>query len=151
MAPLIVELELWSLPRVARTPFDGKDAAERCRSETGLASTVVLGLSFVPDSVDVQNLRNALQQGEVRQEEFRAFCLERGLESEAGNERSAAEFLAYVEGQALAWLHLPAEEGGLSMARTMVAWAASNSMQLRDGASTYEALSEKQVYALWRQ
>ncbi len=151
MAPHIVELELWSLPRAALTPFDGKEVASRCRTETGLASNVVLGLNFVPDGVDVQNLRTALHDGALRHEEFLAFCAKGGLEPEPENERSAAGFLAYSEGQALAWLHLPAEEAGLNMARTMVAWAASNNMQLREAARNYKPLSEREVYALWRQ
>lgn len=139
MPPPIVELELWSLPRSVQTPFDGKDVADRCRTETGLAATVVLGLNFIPDVLDVQNLRTALKSGEHAIEDFTAFCTERGLDPEPGNERSASEFLAFAEGQAIAWLHLPAEEAGLNMARTLVAWAAHNDMQLRDGEASLKS------------
>jgi len=151
MLPLVVELELWSLPRSARTPFDGKTVAERCRLETGMSPRVVLGLNFVPGAEDVQSLDGALATGEFRQEDFMAFCTERGLEPDPRHEQSAAEFLAFTQGQALAWVHLPAEEAGLTMARTLIAWAHQNEMQLRDGASTYEPLSEDQVYAYWPQ
>jgi hypothetical protein len=150
MPPLVVELELWSQPRSAGTPYDGKAIAERCRSETGLGSTVVLGLNFVPDAIDVENLRASLSAGELTREDFLEFCAGRRLEPDVRNERSASEFLAFANGQALAWLHLPAEETGLEMARTLVAWASRNTMQLRDGASTYEPLSKCHVFALWQ-
>jgi len=149
MVPQVVELELWSLPGSPRTPFDGKTVAERCQLETSMSPRVVLGLNFIPGAEDVQSLGASLATGELRQEDFMEFCTERGLEPDPHKEQSAAEFLAFSQGQALAWLHLPAEADGLTMARTLVTWARQNEMQLRDGASTYEPLSEDQVYAYW--
>ena len=150
MLPSIFELELCTLPRTPGTPFDGKDVAQRCRSDTGLPETAVLGLSFIPDRIDVQNLHTSITKSELGAEEFLAYCAESSLEPNTDNERSAAAFLAYAEGQRIAWLHLPAEESGLEMARILVGWAARNGMQLRDGARTYEPLTEIQVYALWQ-
>jgi hypothetical protein len=84
---------------------------------------VVLGLNFVPDPTDVENLLASLSSGEICLEDFVAFCAERSLESNPRNERSAAEFLAFAEGQALAWLRVPAGEAGISIVRTLVGWA----------------------------
>ena len=36
------------------------------------------------------------------------------------------------------------------MARALVTWAADNGLDIHDGASTYERLSEEQIYALWK-
>ena len=149
MPPLIVELELWLPPRCEQAPLEGKDVADRCQHETGLAPDVVLGLSFVPDEHDVGALRRAIEQGEVKLEEFRRFCLGRGLPFEAENARSAAEFVAFTQGQPLAWLHLPAESAGLDMAKVLTQWAHKSGYELRDGSSTFELLSDSQVYALW--
>ena len=150
MYPQIVELELWTLPHDAHTPLDGKGVAARCQRETGLPASVVLGLNFIPDATDVQSLRDSLNEDETLVAKFLKFCAIRGLEPISDNERSASEFLAFAEGQAVAWLHLPAEEPGLEMARTLVEWAARNAMQLRHGDGTYEQLEENQVYALWQ-
>jgi|APTNR8051073442_1049403.scaffolds.fasta_scaffold31474_3 hypothetical protein len=150
MPPLIVELELWLPPQSDQAPLEGKDVAARCQRETGLAPDVVLGLSFVPDEHDVGTLKRALEEGEVEADEFRSFCQNRGLPSDAEDTQSAAEFVAFTQGQPLAWLHLPAESGGLAMARKLTRWAHENNFQLRDGASTYELLSDAQIYSLWR-
>jgi hypothetical protein len=147
--PQIVELELWSMPGTKKTPFNGKEVAKRCREETGLPETVVLGLNFLPDPIDVQDLLKSLNRNELRIEEFLAFCADRGLEPSTENERAAAEFLACAAGQAIAWLHLPADKSGLNMAQTLVLWAAQNRMQLRHGDGNYEVLGESQVYAFW--
>jgi hypothetical protein len=147
--PLIVELELCLAPRSIDAPLEGKDVAARCQQETGLSRDVVLGLSFVPEQYDVEELKRAVEATEVRLEDFQAFCKRRGLPSDPQNTRSAAEFLAFAQGQRLAWLHLPAESAGLEMARTLTRWAADNGMQIRDGSSTYELLSDEQVYQRW--
>lgn len=147
----IVELELCSTPRVHKEPLDGKEVAERCKADTGLSDDIVLGLNLVPDELHVQDLRASLDNGDQTLDEFNSFCAQRGLEPSPSSERSAAEFLAYVEGQRLAWLHLPEEDEGLNMARALVAWAAANGMDIHDGASTYERLSEEQIYACWTQ
>lgn len=148
--PPIVELELWLPPLSERAPLEGKEVATRCRQETGLPSDVVLGLNFVPDEQDVEQLKHAVDMEEVGPDDFQNFCERRGLQPTPEDKRSAAEFLAFVHGQALVWLHLPAESSGLAMAKTLTRWALKNDLQVRDGASTYELLSEEQVYALWQ-
>lgn len=148
--PLIVELELWLPPLSDSAPLEGKELAARCQRETGLPSDVVLGLNFVPDEQDVEQLKRAVEANEVKPEDFQSFCERRGLQPTPEDTRSAAEFLAFTRGQSLAWLHLPAEPSGLAMARTIVRWAHENNMRVHDGASTYELLSEEQVYERWQ-
>jgi hypothetical protein len=148
--PLIVELELWLPPQSEGALLEGKEVAARCRQDAGLPSVVVLGLNFVPDEQDVEQLKRALDTEEVKPEEFQSFCEGRGLRSTPEDIRTAAEFLVFLQGQSLAWLHFPAEPSGLVMAKTLTRWAHENNMQVRDGASTYELLSEEQIYGLWQ-
>ena len=148
--PLIVELELWLPPLSDRVPLEGKELAARCQRETGLSADVVLGLNFVPDQQDVEQLGRAVELGEVKAEDFHYFCITRGLPPDQEDTRSAAEFLVFIRGQSLAWLHLPAEPVGLEMAKTITRWAHENDIQIHDGDSTYELLSEEQVYGRWQ-
>lgn len=148
--PPIVELELWLPPQSDRAPLDGKELAARCLRETGLPSDVVLGLNFVPDEQDVEQLKRAVETNEVKPEDFQSFCKGRGLRPNPEDMKSAAEFLVFARGQSLAWLHLPAESSGLAMAKMIVSWARENNMQVHDSASTYELLSEEQVYGRWQ-
>jgi hypothetical protein len=145
----VVELELWSRPGASAAPFDGKVVAARCRSATGLSEEIVLGLNFVPDIADVDALRAAVASGELRREDFALFCEERGLDFSLDDAQSAAAFLAYAKGQPLAWLHVPAEPAGLRMASALAGWALRNGMELKDGARTYEPLTESQFGGLW--
>jgi hypothetical protein len=147
---LIVELELWLPPLSERAPLEGKELAARCQRETGLPPDVVLGLNFVPDVRDVEQLKRAIEMEEVKLENFQNFCERRSLRSSTEDTRSAAEFLVFVRGQSLAWLHLPAEPSGLAMAKTITRWAHENGMQVHDGSSTYELLTEEQVYGRWQ-
>jgi len=105
-------------------PLDGKRVAQDCRSATGLAPEVVLGLNFVPDETDVQNLEFMFSGQELTREEFLEFCASRGLVPDPANLVSAARFVAFACGQPLAWLHFPAEAIGLLMARSVWAWVA---------------------------
>ena len=148
--PLIVELELCLPPLSDRAPLEGKQLAARCQRETGLSSDVVLGLNFVPDEQDVEQLKRALETEEVKSEDFHSFCETRGLRPNPEDTRSAAEFPVFARGQRLAWLHLPAEPSGLAMAKTIVRWAHDNNMEVHDEASTYELLSEEQIYGRWQ-
>ncbi len=147
---LIVELELWSPPGSESLAKEGKDVAARCQQESGLPTDVVLGLNFVPDEQDVETLRARLEAGEVHANDFLSFCAQRGLPTSPEHARSAAEYLVYIQGQPLAWLHVPAERSGFLMAQTLVKWARQNGLELRDGGYTNELLSEAQVYANWQ-
>ena len=148
--PLIVELDLCLPPRSDRAPLDGKQLSARCQRETGLSSDVVLGLNFVPDEQDVEQLKRTHETEEVKPEDFQSFCLTRGLRPNPEDTRTAGEFLAFARGQRLAWPHLPAERPGLAMAKTIVRWAHENGLEVHDGASTYELLSDEQIYGRWQ-
>jgi hypothetical protein len=146
----IVELELCSKPRDPRTPFDGKEIAINCRSDTGLSDQIVLGLSLVADVIDVQNLKSAFACGELSEEEFTFYSNARGLKSDKENQHSACQYLAFAEGQSLAWLHIPAEQTGLGIAKKLVLWAAQNGMEIRKGSSPFQLLSEEEIYEQWQ-
>jgi hypothetical protein len=143
----VVDLELWSLPQRAAVPLDGKAIAEQCRLATSLPEEVVLGLSFVSDEADVAALAAALVEGESR-ERFEAFCRQQELPDDPSHPASAAHFLAFTEGQPLAWLHFPASLAGQSMALQALRWAASQGYVVRSGQGG-PALSEAEVGALW--
>jgi hypothetical protein len=122
----VVELELWSAPLVGEVPFEGKIIAATCRQSTGLPEDVVLGLSFVPDQTDVENLRLSLERAEVSLVDFQQYCARNGLPPDANNISSAAQYLSYVGGQPLAWLHFPASQEGRGMAKVAIEWANEN-------------------------
>ena len=144
----IVELELWSSPRQNTVPYDGKSVAEACSVATAVPREVVLGLNFVPSEVDVLLLARKVEAAETSKSEFEQFCRQRALLSEVGNQESAALFLAFSEGQPLAWLHFPVSGIGKDMALLVHRWAASSGYVIRLGQGEHE-LSEAGVLALW--
>jgi hypothetical protein len=144
----VVELELWSKPRISVFAEDGKLVASACRDGTGLSEQFVLGLSFVPDEMDTKNLQFALAEGELTQTEFEQFCARLGLRADANDETSAAQFLTYAIGQPLAWLHLPESAEGLSMANSILAWAEPKGYIVKLGQSE-PALSADELSRLW--
>jgi hypothetical protein len=144
----IVELELWSRPRTSIAPQDGKAVAEACRNDTGLSQEVVLGLNFVPDKSDVENLQLALAAGEVTLHEFKRYCAKQQLEPAINSTSSAAAFLAYANGQPLAWCHFPAGPEGYPMARLTLQWAGSMNLLLVI-AHGEQSLREAHLAELW--
>ena len=144
----VVELELWSKPRSAFEPYDGKAVAVACRAATGLPNHFVLGLNFVPDPADVRNIEARLLAGEVQESEFHAFCLARQLNPDPSSELSAARFLTFVEGQALAWLHLPEAAVGKAAMHLVLAWSEQQGFIITRG-SGEQAMAEASLSRLW--
>jgi hypothetical protein len=144
----IVELELWSRPRTSIAPQDGNAVAEACRKDTGISEDVVLGLSFAPDESDVLSLQLALAAGEVTPDEFKRYCAQQQLEPAINSTSSAASFLAYANGQPLAWCHFPAGPDGYPMARLTLQWAGSMNLLLAIGQGE-QSLRETQLAELW--
>ena len=144
----IVELELWSKPRISVFPEDGKSVASACSASTGLSEQFVLGLSLVPDETDTKNLQVSLAEGELTQTEFEQFCARLGLRADTNDEVSAAQFLAYAVGQPLAWLHLPESAEGLRMATLILAWAEPKGYIVSLGQSE-PPLSVEELSCLW--
>jgi hypothetical protein len=147
----IVELELWSMPGSAGAPFDGKAIAHECRQDLGLSSEVVLGLSFVPNQTDVERFRWRLTNGESSTEQFQAYCVARGIPAQLGALPSVAEYVAHVEGQPLAWLHLPAELDGFPQAKKVLRWALSKGFMVVQAQRPESPLAEESLRALWHQ
>lgn len=144
----VVEIELWSTPRSTVIPVDGKEVAAVCREGAGLPPKIVAGLNFVPDEIDVVNLRHSISEGDVSQSEFELFCLSRGLRADSTDNMSAAYFLAFSDGQPLAWLHLPENAEGYQMATAILGWAESNGYVLRLGQSC-PVLTASELVTLW--
>lgn len=144
----IVELELWSSPRRSTAPKDGKAVAKACCAGTLAPQDVVLGLNFVPGEIDVELLARSFETRESSLLEFEQFCRNEGLPSEAANPQSAAHFLAFCEGQPLAWLHLPEASTSRDMALRIHRWAVGNGYVVRKGQGEPE-LSEAEILALW--
>jgi hypothetical protein len=144
----VIDLELWSRPKTATTPADGKRIAESCRAITRLPDDVVLGLSFVPDATDVINVCRLILDGDATVEEFNSFCVESGLSPDQQNVQSAACFFAYACGQPLAWLHFPATPDGREMAKSLVAWAKQEALVVTWGQGE-PPLSEEEILQLW--
>lgn len=142
----VVDLELWSLPRAPL--LDGKAVAQACRSATALKEDVVLGLSFTPDETDTKNLGLVFAENPSLELTFEKFCREQALPSEPSNTTSAASFIAFSEGQPLAWLHFPVEHVGKGMALSLYHWAASSGYVIRSGRGE-PSLSEAEIKTLW--
>jgi hypothetical protein len=92
-------------------------------SELTLPEGIVLGLSWVPDFTDSENLQLAFAQGELSESEFLAFCAAHDLLCDAGSNESAACFLSHKYGQPVAWVHLPASPDGLAFGQRVLQWA----------------------------
>ncbi len=144
----VVDLKLWSQPRQFKRPRDGKTVAHECRTATGLSDDVVLGLNFIPDAIDIQNLDAELSAGEVNMNEFRQFCLQEHLSPDPQDKASAACFRAFRFGQPLAWLHFPAGPEGLPMAKQVLAWAQRGGYAITRGQSE-TSLAEGEIVSLW--
>jgi len=124
--PPVIELELWSRPSSNLPPEIGKVVvAPRCSGDLNLPEGVVLGLSEIPDSTDSQNLGAALAGGELQLEEFNVFCAQNGLQANVSAADSAAKYLEYSYGRAIAWVHLPASADGIEIGQRINAWAHS--------------------------
>ena len=147
----IVELELWSKPGAVAAPLDGKAVAHECRKHTGLPSEVVLGLNFVPDQTDSERFRLRLSNGESSVEQFQAYCAARDIPAQVGALSSVAEYLAHVEGQRLAWLHLPAEPAGLQQAEKVLRWAVVRGFKVVQAQRPEWPLAEESLRGLWSQ
>lgn len=129
-------------------PLDGKAIAQACRVVTDVPDSIVLGLAFLPDDADVENVRMAMRDGECTHREFADFCAGQGLVPDVTDPFSAFRYSAYERGQLLAWLHFPETEAGLQMARKVLHWAtASNHVLLAEPAGS--ALSEDDLPYFW--
>jgi len=110
----IHEYEAWSKPGRMLSPDFGKEIqADVWR--LGVPRDVFLGLSNIPDAIDVANLRTMLSEGSATVPEFQDFCVANGLRPLIEDEVSAAKFIEFREGCCVAWVHIPSgpEEAAL--------------------------------------
>jgi hypothetical protein len=102
------ELEAWSIPGQLLPVEYGKLTLQRELWAAGVPRELFVGDSAIPDATDCENLRLAIQEGELIEEEFQSFCSLHDLCADLSNEEAAAKFLEYSQGRCLAWIHLPA-------------------------------------------
>lgn len=122
----IFELEMWSRPNTCLPSGLGKDLKQTLDSILELDESIFLGLNFVPDKTDSENLLLALNNRELDLGDFHAFCKAWQLAPSTGNYESAARFLEFQYGRPLAWLHLPHDQRGLVALNKLLAWAVEN-------------------------
>ncbi|WP_265284925.1 hypothetical protein [Verminephrobacter aporrectodeae] len=101
------ELEAWSKPGYLLDPEYGKDVLQQKLWAKGVPKDVFIGLSKIPSERHCEILEWSIQSGELTEDSFKEFCLSRGLPDSMQSKESAANFLEYMEGRALAWIHLP--------------------------------------------
>ncbi len=106
----IWELEAWSPPGRPLDQDFGKLVLAPEMWREGISRDVFIGLSYVPDPIDCQNLKTDIREGVVSKKAFADFCNLNGLQCSMDDERSAASFLEFVNGRPLAWVHIPDDE-----------------------------------------
>lgn len=106
------EFEVWST-RGQLLPVDyGKDLRDELLikgifTDLGIPDDVFIGLSNIPDKVDVHNLKMDIKEGVLTMEGFIAFCHEHGFEPNIESNFSANKYLEYTYGSPIAWIHIP--------------------------------------------
>jgi hypothetical protein len=94
-------------------PIDyGKDLRDELLLDGTFASLdipddVFIGLSNIPDEVDVHNLKMDIEEGVLTMEGFIIFCHEYGFEPNIESIFSANKYLEYIYGSPIAWVHIP--------------------------------------------
>ncbi|WP_265284927.1 hypothetical protein [Verminephrobacter aporrectodeae] len=101
------ELEAWSKPGHLLDPEYGKDVLQQKLWAKGVPRDVFIGLSEIPNERHCKILEWTIQSGDLTEDSFKEFCLSRGLPDSMQSKESAANFLEYMEGRPLAWIHLP--------------------------------------------
>lgn len=103
------ELEAWSKPGQLLPANYGKELAEEFWA-LGIPRDVYLGLNAIPDEIDVENLKLAINAGELTADDFLAFCRSNSLPADLTSADAACKFLEFSLGRCLAWVHLPEDD-----------------------------------------
>jgi len=108
----IHEFEAWSTPGKLLPVDYGKDLAREYKSngtldKLGIPDDVFLGLSNIPDEVDVRILKIRIEKEQIAVEEFITFCHEHGFEPDIESEISVCKYIEYLDGCPVAWIHIP--------------------------------------------
>jgi hypothetical protein len=102
----VQEYEAWSSPGMLLSDDYGKELAIQLHSK-GIPNDVFLGLNNIPDHTDIENLRLALLDGDVTNEDFIEFCVKNNLTPEITDANSSCKFLEFSFARPLAWIHIP--------------------------------------------
>ena len=103
----IRELEAWSIPGQLLHADYSKNILQQELWKGGVPKDVFLGISAIPDATDCENLKSAMQAGEITEDSFNEFCLAHSFPASTQSAESSAKYLEYVRGRCLAWIHLP--------------------------------------------
>ena len=133
----VYELELWSRPRALLPLEYGKELEKEVNLKLSLPKGIFSGLSLVYSDTDRDNLLHALNEKELKHEQFLVFCKMGKFEPSANNKESAARFLEFSYGRALAWLHIPHTPSGLKYYSSLLAWATENKFNIQCGNKLY--------------
>ncbi|MGP4846339.1 hypothetical protein ACTXGQ_19620 [Marinobacter sp. 1Y8] len=145
----IVELEMWSSPGACLPAEFGKEFKVNIDSALELDDSIFLGLSFVPEKIDSENLSLSFRLGELAVEDFEVFCRFRGFEPNLQNHESAARFLEFEYGRPVAWLHLPYNNRGIRILNKLMSWAVKNGFSIQNPDLCYCLLPASPVPAEW--
>jgi hypothetical protein len=122
----IYELELWSRPGRNLNQDYGKELEHIINMDLSLEKNICKGLSYIPNIADVHNLKSAINACEINQEDFLEYCVNQKIHPDLLNETSAALYLEYLYGRALAWLHIPCNQMAKTHYFILVEWAKKN-------------------------
>jgi hypothetical protein len=135
--PKVFELEVWSKPGKNIDAEAGKVLEAMITKELCLDFGVVLGLSFVPNKVHVDNLLIAINERELLSVNYFRYCEKNNLTKSLHDIRSAAFYLEYEYGRPLAWIHIPYNEIGKGICLDVIKWCDSHSYNVVDGDKLY--------------
>jgi hypothetical protein len=105
------EFEAWSTPGKILPMDYGKDLQREFLTcgileSLSIPDDVFLGVSEIPDEIDVHNLKLDFEEGLLSLEMFYDFCHKHGLEANVESKDSAAKYREYSFGRCLAWIHI---------------------------------------------
>lgn len=137
----VYELEVWSQPGKNLPAEFGKELKAEIDSNLSLKAEVFIGLSFIPSTTDTTNLLHALNESELKIGDFERYCKLNNCEPSVSVHTSAAKYLEFSYGRALAWLHIPHSSEGLVVLNRIMQWATGNGYNLQCGQQLYCLLS----------
>lgn len=102
----VTEYEAWLRPGRVVSRDHGKEIQAHVWA-CGIPRDVFIGTSNIPDESDVVTLARLLEKAPERLAEFNSFCEQHDIAPDIADERAACQFLEYLNGACVAWIHLP--------------------------------------------
>jgi hypothetical protein len=108
----VCEFEVWSKPGALLPTDYGKELQRELVANgelagLGIPDDVFIGLSNIPDKIDIYNLKIDIDAGHLSVNGFIDFCHEHGFEPRLDSALSACKYLEYSFGCPIAWVHIP--------------------------------------------